>query len=689
MGFAGQVLSDPIVETNYNTYGYPGLIDMPSAHSRPDAELSLTSSYFKNTIRTTLTFQITPRLSGSFRYSNLYEIVPGTPNQDLFDRSFSLHYRFVDETARRPAIAIGLNDFLGTGVYSSEYFVASKTITPRFRVTAGIGWGRLAGVGGFTNPFAIFGDSWKTRPGRTGPQGGTVQYQNWFHGDAALFGGVQWQATDKLMLTAEYSSDAYTQEDGLAFDRKSPFNFGATYKVRPNTRLSLNYLYGSELGVQLSIALNPKTAPAASSYDKAPPPVIVRSSKTATQLGWHVEPAITASLQNQVAAALKNQGLVLHGFAVNSSVVRVVFEGATRVTAAQSIGRVARTLTGIIPNSVEEFVIVPMVNGIPISQVTLRRTDLEQLEYAFDGSWSSFANARIEAVGDKIPPLDSLFPRFEYGLAPYLATAWFDPDQPLRADLGIEATARFEPSPGWIFSGAIRKKIIGNLDGSTRTSNSVLPHVRSDSNIYDAEGDPALTELTGAYYFRPGQDLFGRVTVGYLERMFGGVSAEILWKPTGSRFGLGAEVNYVQQRDYDQLLGFQNYNVATGHVSGYWEFNNGLHTQIDVGRYLAGDWGATLFVDREFKNGWRVGAFATLTNVSFDDFGEGSFDKGIRLTIPIGWVTGVSSPDFYETTIRPVTRDGGAKLDVPGRLYETVRGMQKTGLRNGWGRFWR
>ena len=603
---------------------------MPGAHSRPDGELSLTMSSFASTTRTTLTFQMTPRLSGSFRYTKAKEI--------LFDRSFSLHYRFVDETDRLPAIAVGVNDFLGTGFYSSEYFVASKTITPRLRLTAGIGWGRLAGVGGFTNPLAIFGDSWKTRPGNSGGQGGEVQYQNWFRGDAAFFGGAQWQATEKLMLTAEYSSDAYTQEDGSSFTRKSPFNFGATYKVRPHTRLSLNYLYGSEVGVQLSIALNPKNPKAGGGYDKAPPPVIVRSSKTAAQLGWHVEPTFTASLQEQVDAALKAQDLVLQGFTVDASSARIVFEGATRVTSAQSIGRVARSLTGILPNSVEKFVIVPMVNGIPISQVTIRRTDLEQLEYAFDGSWSSFSNAKIEYAGAKTPPIDSLYPRFKYGLSPYLATAWFDPDQPLRADLGIEASARYEPSPGLIFSGIVRKKIIGNLASSTRVSDSVLQHVRSDSNIYDSEGDPALTELTGAYYFRPGQDLYGRVTVGYLERMFGGVSAEILWKPTGSRFGLGAEVNYVQQRDFDQRLGFQNYGVATGHVSGYWEFDNGLHTQVDVGRYLAGDWGATLTVDREFKNGWRVGAFATLTNVSFDDFGEGSFDKGIRLTIPIGWV---------------------------------------------------
>ena len=77
------------------------------------------------------------------------------------------------------------------------------------------------------------------------------------------------------------------------------------------------------------------------------------------------------------------------------------------------------------------------------------------------------------------------------------------------------------------------------------------------------------------------------------------------------------------------------------------------------------------------------------TNVSFEDFGEGSFDKGIRLTIPIGWVTGQPTRRKAVTTIRPLTRDGGARLNVNGRLYETVRELQEPDLENRWGRFWR
>ena len=78
-----------------------------------------------------------------------------------------------------------------------------------------------------------------------------------------------------------------------------------------------------------------------------------------------------------------------------------------------------------------------------------------------------------------------------------------------------------------------------------------------------------------------------------------------------------------------------------------------------VGMLYAGDVGATFTLDREFPSGWKLGAFATLTNVSAKEFGEGSFDKGIRLTVPLAWITGQPSRRSFGTTIRPLTRDGG------------------------------
>ena len=109
----------------YNSYGMPGLVDMPSSQSAPDAELSFSISQAGKSLRNTLMFQITPRLTGAFRYSSIER-----PGSTLYDRSFDLRYRLLDETDRRPAIAVGLQDFISTGVYSGEYIAASKNLGP-------------------------------------------------------------------------------------------------------------------------------------------------------------------------------------------------------------------------------------------------------------------------------------------------------------------------------------------------------------------------------------------------------------------------------------------------------------------------------------------------------------------------------------------------------------------------------
>jgi hypothetical protein len=680
--------NDTSISTSYNSYGYPGLIETPVATSRPDGELAFTISNFTGQTRNTLTFQLLPRLSGSFRYSAL-DKGAGGGTSTLYDRSFSLHYRVADEGRVRPALAVGLNDFLGTGVYSSEYVVATKTLGSRVRMTGGIGWGRLAGVGGVTNPLGVIDDRFETRPERTTGQGGEVEAGQFFRGDAALFGGVEWQATDRLKLMAEYSSDAYPRETPAAFSRRSQVNLGADYKLYPGIGVSLRYLYGEALGLQVTAALNPKDRPNQSGRDPAPPPVLARAASSDAALSWQGTIEERGALRDGVAAALGNQGVRLHGFSVDGARARVEIENTAYALTAQAVGRTARVLSRILPAQVTHFDITLVSAGMPVTELRIRRADMETLEHDLEGSWKSFARAQITSPAGDTTPAPKRYPRFEWEITPYLTPSLFDPDAPVRADFGAQLNMAFEPAPGLEFSGSLRKKIVGNLDQSTRESDSVLPRVRSDFTRYDKQGDPALMHLTGAYYFKPGRDLYGRVTLGYLERMYGGLSSELLWKRNDSPFALGLEVNHVRQRDFDQGFGFRDYEVTTGHVSAYWHMDGGYHAQIDAGRYLAGDWGATFSLDREFENGWRVGAFATLTDVPFEEFGEGSFDKGIRITVPISWLTGEPNKDEFSTTVRSLTRDGGARLDVNGQLYERVRPLHEPSLRDGWGRFWR
>ena len=675
---------DGNVAWGYNTIGVPGLVDMPQAFSRPDGEFSLSYSQFSSIYRSALTFQVSDRLSTTFRYIGTDGfLLNGVPIEN-WDRSFSLHYRFLDEGTYTPALAIGLNDILGTGYYAGEYLVASKSLGPKVRATVGLGWGRLGTQGGFTNPLSVLGDSFDTRVPNDG-LGGELSSGQWFRGEAAFFGGVEWQVNDRLRLVAEYSSDAYTIEDTGAFDLKSPLNFGLSWQANDRTTLSAQYLYGSEFGFQINYITNPKISRSGSGFDPSPVPIVPRDQIAAATWADVDDTAFRTSLQTN----LKREGILLEGFDVSGDVLTVGIRNQGYARMSQATGRTARILARLAPRNVARFKIVLSQNGMPVTSVLLDRTDLETLEFEQNGDDLLRAGTAISDETNRLAFARLDYPIVDFNVSPYIKPDFFDPDAPVRADAGIAFSGRYEPLPGLVFSGEVRQRLIGNINENDRFGNSALPPVRTNALLYAKASGTTLNELTAAMYFRPGRNLFGRVTVGYLETMFGGVSTELLWKQQASALALGVEVNYAQQRDYDTFFGFQDYGIATGHVSAYYEFGRDYLAQIDVGRYLAGDVGATLTLSRQFDNGWKIAAYATKTDVSAEDFGEGSFDKGILVSIPLEWATGKPSKTKLNAKINSINRDGGARLVVPGRLYGTVRDLQATELDASWGRFWK
>ncbi|MFV0492649.1 MAG: YjbH domain-containing protein [Pseudorhodobacter sp.] len=681
-----------------NFYGATGLMDMPSGEAQPDGQISFSSSHFGPISRNTLSFQITPRLSGSFRFSATRDwndrlaCAPACTGVDgystYYDRSFDLRYQIFEESRYVPAVTIGLQDLAGTGIYSGEYVAATKHLTPTLKVTGGIGWGRLGSHSSFGSPF---GDRDPIDIGR----GGKVNFGQWFRGPAAPFAGLEWQFDDAWTLKAEYSSDAYAEEVDYraTFDRKSSFNFGVEYQPNEQFRVGAYYMYGSEFGIAGHLMLDPKRSRPIN--EPAPKPIRPRPPRTdlaAWSGNWVAQSDAGEILRQNIETRLEQDGIRIEAMGYSADRVQIRIRNTRLTTDAQAIGRTARVLSRTMPASVERFEIVPMANGVPTAAITIRRSDLEQLEFDPDATAKLKERIIVGEAGPLPSPMvgdDGLYPKFTWALTPYLRPSLFDPDSPMRADAGLRLSGSYDLAPGWVLSGAITQKIVGNLDKYDRISNSRLAHVRTDGYLYNRNDGPVLDSLTLAWYGKLGDNIYSRISGGYLEQMFGGVSGEVLWKPADSRLALGVEVNYARQRDFNQRFGFQDYDVVTGHVSAYYEFNHGFTGQLDVGRYLAGDVGATLSLEREFANGWRVGAFATKTDVSSEEFGEGSFDKGIRLTIPLGWLTGSQSRTTYSTTLRPITRDGGARLHVGGRLYETIRDGQKPNLDAQFGRFWK
>ena len=572
-------------------------------------------------------------------------------------------------------------------------YAATKNIGPRLKVTAGLGFGRLATHGSIGT---IFGK----RPKVDFGNGGVPNYNQWFRGDAAPFGGIEYKLSDKWTVKAEYSSDAYVAESGRreTFTRTSPFNFGVEYQYSGGVRLGAYSMYGDTIGFNVSLTLNPALRPQGGLRGVGPVPVQPRppiaGNAQLWTTDWLVQNDNRQALITAMNAKLDRTGLRVEQISLTGTTAQVGFRNTIYDASAQAVGRIARAMTHAMPASVETFEIVPMVNGMPAAKVVVRRSDMEALEFVPDSGAAMRARTAISEAGAPLGQVtrpDGLYPRFSWSLAPYAQTMLFNPREPFQAIVGARLSGTYEISPGFVLSATVNKRLAGDvISGGLGVGNKVQP-VRSDASNYFDDGDPALTVLTAAWYGKLAPEVYGRVTVGYLEQMFGGVSAEVWWKPIDRRWALGAELNYVAQRDTDGGFGFgtYDYRVASGFVTGYLDLGKGYEAQVDVGRYLAGDVGATFTLMRTFANGWRIGAFATFTNLSADEFGEGSFDKGIKMEIPLSWFTGQTTQKILPFSLRPLGRDGGAQLNVDDRLMQTLRNYDLRHYDAQAGRFWK
>ena len=127
-------------------FGVTGLIDIPTARMSADGTLTTTAAIQSRTNSYAITYQATPWLEGTFRYTGWNQA------NYSYDRNYEAKIRLWKEQEYLPKVAAGIRELVGTGLWWSEHVVASKA-EGAFDFTSGIGWGRFAGKGGRNNPF--------------------------------------------------------------------------------------------------------------------------------------------------------------------------------------------------------------------------------------------------------------------------------------------------------------------------------------------------------------------------------------------------------------------------------------------------------------------------------------------------------------------------------------------------------
>ena len=649
-------------------FGVKGLIDIPTARMSADGTLTTTAAVQSLTKSYSITYQATPWLEGTFRYTGFNRKIYS------YDRNYELKARLLNETTYVPQVAVGIRDLVGTGVWGSEYLVASKKFG-NFDVTAGMGWGRLAGNGDFSNPLIQFSDSFSTRTNDTG-LGGELSSDMFFSGKkAGLFGGISYQSESlPLSVMLEYNPDQYDFEFNRGGLRpKSPLSAAIKWNAAPGLSLTLSRQHEQEWGIELSAALDTKPL-----TPRRPAPVFTSSLDMAPQdlpsqlnrRDWY----------DMLLYDVERSGLLLLEASIESSShTAVLVMGNDQYPVwADAIAKMAVLADLHLPSSVNTFRIIAEEAGHRVQTIQMRRPSLaygqnkqlvERHISVLPGRSLASPQRKTSFVQNKV--------FFDVGVGTRLQL--FDPDDPARYGLYTKIGASVALPKAWTLTGAYGVDITNNFDESGRVnSGSALPRVRSDVVKYLQQGDTGLDSL---YFEKRGSAYKGlhyRVFGGVLEEMYSGVGGEVLYQPFQSRLAYGLSANWVRQRDYDKSFKHLDYQTATAFASVYWAspFYN-FDVAVHAGKYLAKDVGATLEVRRTFNNGWMVGLWATMTNVSAEDFGEGSFDKGMFFKIPFDGLFGRNTRGSYNARIRPIQRDGGQRLeDFSANIWWDTRGAR-------------
>jgi len=360
--------------------------------------------------------------------------------------------------------------------------------------------------------------------------------------------------------------------------------------------------------------------------------------------------------------------------------------------AARNIGRAARVVANNVPASVEEIVIVTMSRGLELNRVLILRKDLESAVVLNGSPEEIWARATIEEPSHTFLPGDAIknrrrFPWFSWSLGPTIKQHIGSGEDFYIYGVFASLSGSVEVARGLSVNAVARKVIYDQFDSIVTESPSTLQKVRSDIKEYLQQGETSLHRFQTDYLFMPVPNLYARASAGIFEDMYGGYGGEVLYRPFASRIAIGADVNWVRQRAFDQRLTFLPYTVVTGHMNIYYEMPwYNLVGQVHIGQYLARDRGATFQMSRVFDSGVRMGVWATFTTVSFEQFGEGAFDKGFIIAVPFELFSLASSQQHGVFAFRPLTKDGGQRLDVGPRLYDVTVGGNLDGIATNWDR---
>ncbi|WP_428802725.1 YjbH domain-containing protein [Vibrio kyushuensis] len=684
--------SPPKLKHSYTDFGGVGLIQMPTARMMQEGEFSAASTNNDEYLHYTATLQLFPWLEATIRYTQVHDMLyssdPGFSGDTKYtDKSMDAKVRLIKESYWLPELSVGVRDFGGTGLFDGEFVAASKQVGP-LDVTLGVGWGYLGNSANLAGDKSLSVDCGRDTTFKG--SGGSVDLHRMFAGCVSLFGGVEYQTPyEPLRLKVEYDGNDYSSDYPVTNGKTditvaTPWNFGVVYGLTDWADLRLSYERGNTFTAGLTMATNLSSLK--SNWVDEPKPTYkqVESRDELSEQEWIAltEEVAQVAGYRELRISKDDSEIIIEGEPVK---YRDANEAHHRAALSIANSGIDAKSYHIIDTAHHQ----PMQETVVNANAFKRVADNDYPDASFeDASYSkSSTNQGKNVKADLEDP-------FYYGFSPVLQQSIGGAENFYLYAVGISADASYDFGKNWRASGSVYANLIDNYDKfnyAVPPDGTDLKRVRTLSRQYYDEF-LRIDNLQLTHFDRYQESFYTQAYGGYLEAMFAGVGTEVVYRPFGKNWAIGADVNYVVQRDPDSTFGLFTeeqqfdstdgyYRVQTGTMTGhttlywqpkFWSLIDNTLLKVSAGRYLTEDIGVTLDYSKQFDSGVTAGAFLTKTNLSAEEYGEGSYTKGFYVSIPLDLLTVKPSRERVGISWLPLQRDGGQMLNRKYHLYDTT-----------------
>ncbi|MEZ9902607.1 YjbH domain-containing protein [Vibrio breoganii] len=691
---AGDLFYSAQATPSQSDFGGVGLMQMPTGRMAREGEFSLNGTWNNEYHFYSISLQVLPWLETTVRYTLVQDLLySGDPefsgDNELADKAIDFKIRLLQESRYIPELSIGFRDFGGTGLFDGEFIAASKRFGP-FDATVGIAWGYLGQSGNISNPMCSVSDRFCERPNEYSGNGGQFDVDRWFSGPASIYAGLEYQTPfEPLSFKVEYDTNDYSQDAPVVrgtadMTQHIPVNFGMVYRVDDWAQIRVSYERGDTLalGVTLSTNFNDLYA---TWVDERPP-----------RLAQQRDSSSTTDFETLSQELYDVAGYKVHSIRQDEQRILISAEQEKYRDRDLARNRAAVITLNHTPPSVNTISIVETNKALSLtetdidSQTFVAAHEQQYLDVNYDDAVSV---SNVDDV-DSSPQYED-FDRFDYAFSPQLIQSFGSAESFYLYSIGVNADAGYWLTSNLQMSGSLYLNLFDNYDKFNYIAppdGTDVPRVRTLFRAYVDENRLRMKNLQLTWFEDFGSNWYTQLYGGYLEMMFAGVGGEVLYRPLNSSWAFGVDVNLIYQRDPESWFGVfdsptqysevdqRYYNVidqgTTGFVTAYyapkWSLLDDTLFKVGVGEFLAGDYGARFDFSKQFDSGVIAGVFASVSDLTPEEYGEGSFTKGFYVSIPFDVMTVKPSQNRANFNWQPITRDGGQMLMRKYELFEVT-----------------